>query len=233
LIDDSVRIERKVTTHLPAEYVFLSVSRNRQALDALFEREISVEDIYKWKIGFCKSGKHWERLVFPSFNANGICNYYATRAVSPKQTVPYLIPDDVSKNDIIFNELNIDWNEVVKLTEGVPDAIKIGDNVIPLMGKSLADDSEVLRKLCIYDPTVWICLDTDRTKKGYVNRSIKLAEKLLSYGLTDIWIIDPFPFKDFGEIPKILIPEFMENKKKINSKFDLLFLELEQMENSL
>ena len=42
-----------------------------------------------------------------------------------------------AKSKIIFNELYIDWNEDLTLTEGVFDAIIAGQNSVPILGSSL------------------------------------------------------------------------------------------------
>lgn len=226
--------QRKTTTSIPVEYTFLSKNPVKSAIEFLLnEKDLTIEDIYQWKIGYCKTGRYAERVFIPSFNVYGNCNFFTARAINKKQKVNYLIPEDVSKNDIIFNEININWEQIIYLTEGVFDAIKIGGNVIPLMGKSLGDNSELLKRLSLYDPIIKICLDTDLTKQGYVNRSVKLAEKLMRYGLTDVSICDPFPYKDFGEIPKKEIPEFLLKSKKIDNNYDLLQKELEQLENTI
>lgn len=232
--DTSAQKRPNVITKLPVEYQFLSKSRNKRALQYLYDREVTIDDIYKWKIGFCESGKYWDRIMIPSFNANGVCNFFSARSINDKHQVPYLIPDDVSKNDIIFNELNIDWNEEVYLIEGSFDAMKLQkSNVIPLMGKTLSPNSELMRKLCIYNPVVNICLDTDRTIKGYVNRSIKLAKQLMSFGIDDIFIVSSHPYKDFGDVPKKQIPNFLQKRTKIFEEIDLLFQEIRLMEETL
>lgn len=221
----------KRTTELPESYKFLLKGAPKYVFNQLKKREVSEEDIFKWKIGFCTTGRCADRIILPSFNLNGNCNYYCARSTLIEQNISYILPNDVEKHNIIFNELNVNWEKPIYLTEGVFDAIKLSqDNVIPIMGKTIGNNFLLLEKLIVYDPLVYLCLDTDNTKKGIINRSIKLAEKLISYGLSKVEIIDPWPYKDFGEIPKNKINDFLAKSERIENDFDLLEKELEQLE---
>lgn len=225
--------KKKITTSIPDEYIFLLNEVDKDIYSFLKNREITREDIFKWKIGFAKKGKYYKRAIFPSFNEYGECNYFVARATKEDFKIPYLIPDDVSKNDIIFNELNIDWTKPIYLTEGVFDAIKLGDNAIPLLGKTLSPNSLLLQKLYLYNPPIKLCLDSDLTKKGIVNRSIAIAELLMKYGIEDITIIDPFPWKDFGEIPRSEIQSVLEHTENANNEYELFNKKLKQLEMAI
>lgn len=221
--------EKRVTTcALPDEYQFILYSDHRiakQAIDYLITRGLSEEDFYRWKIGFCESGHYAMRIIFPSFNSAGNCNFFIARGFLEDTKYTYLY-SVIEKSDIIFNEINIDWEKPIYITEGIIDAIKIGRNSIPLIGKTISVNdkgySRLIEKCIIYKPKIYLCLDSDVVKGNIINRSIKVADRLMAYGIEDISIIDAYPYKDFGEIPKEKINLFLDNKTKISNKFDII-----------
>ncbi len=234
LFPEQKKVKIVNTCSLPDEYQFLfSKSKSKTSIDALnylHKRGITDEQIFKWKIGICETGDYYNRIIFPSFNDKGYCNFYIAQSYQEDPKYKWLYPK-ILKSHVIFNELNINWKEDIFITEGIVDAIKIDNNVIPLNGKSIVFDeqyySALVDKLLIYQPNVYLCLDTDKEKGKYINRSIKVAEILLKFGIKNIYIINPFPYKDFGEIPVNDVKDFFKSAKKIESFFDLLEVQFE------
>lgn len=218
---------------LPKEYKFIFYSNSdiaKKALDYLYNvRKITETDIYLWRIGICETGDLRDRIIIPSFNEEGYCNYYVAQRFDDG---PYkwLYPRDIMKYNIIFNEYNIDWSQDIYITEGIFDAIKIKNNVIPLIGKTIVKKdniySKLLEKIIVYKPRIYLCLDTDNVKGRMINRSFGIANELLHYGLEDIWIMDPYPYKDFGDIPSEYLEEFKNIAYKIESSVDIIEHEL-------
>lgn len=233
------KILHTATCQLPKEYEFIYYASGKFARDALtyltITRNLSEQDIYKWRIGICKTGDYANRIIIPSFNSAGNCNYFVARGIYPDTKYTYLYPK-IEKSQIIFNEININWNEPVYLTEGCFDAIKIGDNAVPLIGKTIPIDSEfyskLIEKLVMYKPKIYLCFDTDEVKGSHINRSIKVAELLMSFALEDIEILDPsfVGKKDFGELDDIEKKIVMSNPQRVKSKFDLLEKQISMIE---
>ena len=124
--------------------------------------------------------------------------------------------------DIIFNELDVDWDSDVVLTEGVFDAIVAG-NAVPILGSTLRADSRLIQKIVYNDTPVYIALDRDAKKKEN-----KLIEKFLEYGI-EIYKIDTTAYDDVGAMPKA---NFLHLKKKatlINSDNYLLYRTLSSL----
>ena len=189
---------------LPKEFVSLANKNlpktSLAPLKYLFDRGISREDILKWKIGYCSSGPMENRVVVPSFNMQGYCNYYIARSTTdawPK----YLNPE--ASKDICFNELYLDWDKDVTLVEGVFDAVKC-DNAIPLLGSTLNEASLLFKKIVFNDPKLYIALDPDAEKKA---RS--MIDKLIEYDL-EMYKIDVSGYADVGEMTK---EEFLRRKE--------------------
>ena len=96
---------------LPDEFISLA-SKSLPALHRLIllnylkSRGITKQDIVRWKIGYCSSGKYEGRIIFPSFDLDGKLNYFVGRSYIGDWK-RYLNPP--IKNDIVFNHLYIDF----------------------------------------------------------------------------------------------------------------------------
>lgn len=182
---------------LPKEFISL-VGKNKagifiKPLNYLEHRSLSRQDINQWKIGFCCRGEHKDRIIIPSFDREGKCNYFISRSYTKYNR--YKNPE-VSK-DIIFNELNVDWSKDIVLVEGVFDAIRTRNdsNSLPLLGSTLSTDSKLFNELLRHESTVYIALDKDARIKEK-----EIIKQLLQHGIT-VYKIDTRGFKDIGEMP--------------------------------
>lgn len=172
-----------------------------QPLNYLQNRGIDKVDILRWKVGYCPSGKYENRIIVPSLSDEGKLNYFIARTYN-KHWRKYLNPPE--SKDIIFNELMVDWESDVVLTEGVFDAIKI-ENSIPLLGSTLRENSKLFQKIIKHDPAIYMALDPDAESKEY-----EMIESLLKYDI-EVYKVDIKPYKDAGEMSK---NEFIDRKKK-------------------
>ena len=123
---------------LPSEFRSLTDINHppsaRLALNYLRKRDVKQEDILYWKIGYAISGEYKDRIILPSFDNEGYCNYFTSRTFDPRVWPPYM--NGPGDKDIIFNELLVDWEREVTLVEGVFDGIIAGENSIPLLGST-------------------------------------------------------------------------------------------------
>lgn len=197
-------VEKESTVELPEEFVSLCNkdvgTLSESALNYLKKRGIEKLDILRWKIGYCASGPYEGRIIVPSFNLDGEVNYFIARSYN-KQWRKYMNPPE-SKN-IIFNELMIDWDDDIVITEGVFDAIKI-PNSIPILGSSLRENTKLFQKIIKHDPAVYMALDPDAETKEF-----NMIESLLKYGV-EVYKVPIKPYKDAGEMSR---EEFLERKK--------------------
>jgi DNA primase len=196
--------EEEQNVKLPHGFVSL-VNKNlpstsRPALNYLESRGITKKDIFKWKIGYCAHGEYASRIVVPSFDIDGNINYYIGRTYSGAWS-RYLNPK-ISKN-IIFNHLYVDFDEDLVIVEGVFDAIKAGQNSIPLLGSTLTENSKLFMEIVNNDTPVYLALDSDANKK--TNKLIKL---FLKYDI-EIYNVDINPYSDVGEMTN---KEFTDRK---------------------
>jgi len=191
------RQEEEQRIDLPAEFHSLTGGTDRiiykKALNYLKKRGITKEDIAAWKIGFCASGEYKDRIIIPSFNDNGYCDFFVGRAYG-EDWRKYLTPS-VNK-DLVFNSLFLDWHKPVHLVEGVFDAIKAGTNSIPLLGSSLRENSKLFQYIVSHDTPLYVALDADAEKKA-----MSLIHSLLQYDC-EVYRVDLQGFNDVGEMTK-------------------------------
>ena len=192
---------------MPENFQTLTGNKNKikqKALNYLYSRGFTDLDILRWKIGFCNYGEYQDRIIVPSFDHLGNLNFFIARSYVD-DWAKYKNPH-VSK-DIIFNDLNIDWDDDILLVEGVFDAMKC-KNAIPLLGSTLREKSKLFQKICERKPNVYISLDEDAKDK-----ELKIAKKLREYNIS-VKTFSVSPHSDIGEMTKEQV-----EKKKQNADF--------------
>ena len=174
---DSTTEESKVV-QLPKEYIPLwkattSVIR-KHALTYLERRGITPIEIIKYQIGYCEEGVYKNKVIIPSYDENGMLNYFVGRSFY-EGGLKHKNPD-VSK-DVVGFEMMVNWDLPITLCEGVFDAMAIRMNAIPLFGKS---PQSVLQRKIIEKGVkkMYIALDSDAFKNA-----LKLAETLMNDGV--------------------------------------------------
>ena len=167
-----------VVLQLPPEYKPLWKQENTygylHALNYLSKRNITLEDIIRYRIGYCESGTYANRIILPSYDRNNQLNYFTGRLFYDGG-MKYKNPP-VSKNIICFDNM-IDWNEPIVLCEGMFDAIALRRNAIPLMGKTLPS---AIKKQLVENNTkhVTIFLDEDARSDA-----LKLEQQISQYNI--------------------------------------------------
>jgi len=170
----------------------------------LKKRNINKSDILKYSIGYCEYGPYKNRIILPSYNNLGELNYFTARDFYGYSNRKYLNPSYDREQNII-NELFINWSFPVVLCEGIFDAIAIGINAIPLMGKSIT--SLLRMKLLHYGQPTYIALDED----AYMD-AVESANDLIDQGL-EIYIVKIPKGEDPGSLG------FKKMQQLINSAY--------------
>jgi DNA primase len=160
--EEGTREKPKIRLRLPEGYTKFKDSNirfipHREAITYLYSRGITDEMIEKYDIGYTVKGEYAYRVIIPSYDMDDNLNYFVSRAWVPNK-MKYKNPS-VPKDEIIFNESRINWEENVYLCEGVFDAFFL-PNPIPMLGKMLSNN--LFEKL--YDRAkgeIHICLDGD------------------------------------------------------------------------
>lgn len=170
---------------LPKEYKTLHDASTsevtvRQALRYLRERGITPTDIKRYSLGYCESGRYKDMIIIPSYDENGVLNYFVGRNFGPGD-IKYKNPQ-ASKNIIGF-DLLINWDSPIILCEGTFDAMAIKRNAIPLLGKTLPE--KLMKKIVSSSvKQIFIALDNDALKQA-----IQYCETLLNHG-KEVFLVD-------------------------------------------
>ena len=194
-IDEARKLMGETVTHkkditvstamLPEEFISLTtVSRTpeyKQALRYILERNITTYDIFKYNIGYCSNGKYKGRIIIPSYDSNGMLNFFTGRSYYRNVWMPYLNPE-ISK-DIIGFEVFINWREPIIITEGPMDAIAVKRNSIPLFGKRFSDALKI-KMIQEKVKNLYIALDQDA-----ILDSLDYCEEFLGYDM-NVYLVD-------------------------------------------
>lgn len=105
------------------------------AINYLKKRNISSEDVIRYRMGYCDSGTYANRIIIPSYDSSNVLNYFTARSFYDSP-LKYKNPP-VSKNIICFENM-IDFSEPLVLCEGMFDGIALRRNAIPLLGKTIS-----------------------------------------------------------------------------------------------
>jgi DNA primase len=159
--------EKKVALKLPEGYTQFKDSNPRfiphaEAYRYLTSRGITDEMIEKYQIGYTVTGDFAYRIIVPSFNKNGVLNYFIARSWVNGR-IKYKNPT-AAKDEIIFNESRIDWFKDVYLVEGAFDGFFL-DNSIVMLGKKMSS----LLFETLYEKAlgnIIICVDGDAWDDG-------------------------------------------------------------------
>lgn len=144
----------------------------KMAYEYLKNRGVSDSIIEKHNIGYVMSND-WlnNKVLIPSYDIYGDLNYWVARDFTNKSKYK-IVNAKERKEDIVFNERFVNWYEPITLVEGPFDHI-VTPNSIPLLGKTLKEDSFLYRSL--YDKShclINIMLDSDA--EGNVSKIYKL-----------------------------------------------------------
>jgi len=173
------KVEEQQTLYLPKEFKnFMtdpgSTIYYKQAVKFLKDRGVDATEIARYGIGYCTDGPYSERIIIPSYDNDGILNYFTARSFTGSN---YKYKNPPVSKDVIGFEFFVNWNEPIILCEGPFDALSIKRNAIPLFGKTIP--TELLKKIYTKNvKEIYIVLDEDARKD-----SIKLVDKLMKDGI--------------------------------------------------
>lgn len=119
-------------------------SKSKLAMNYLKSREIGIQEILKYNIGYCSKGKYENRLIFPFFikeKNNGLFagyNYFQARSILYDDSRKVKNPKS-ERSDLFYNWWGVpDNTESLILVEGIFDCITIDlPNCIAINGKQL------------------------------------------------------------------------------------------------
>lgn len=143
----------------------------------LAKRGLTRADMWYYKFGI--SSELPGRVIMPSFDREGKLNFWTARSifdVKPKYVDPPR--ENVRKNEIIFNEMNIDWQSELVIVEGPFDMVKCPTNATALRGNQLSEKSRLLTEITLNSTPCVVFLDDDAT-----DRANNITKLLTMYGI--------------------------------------------------
>jgi hypothetical protein len=134
--------QQDVELTLPSEFIPLSERSSRveykNAMAYLRRRRVLYEDILRYNIGYCESGKYEQCIVVPSYDACGNLNFFIARQYYDSPDIFAYRKPEVSVDNIVGFESFVNYKEPLNLVEGCFDAFAVRNNAIPLFGKYLS-----------------------------------------------------------------------------------------------
>jgi len=197
--------EEDIVVDLPRGFIFLAESKNiidpdiKSAISYAKSRNMSERDFWYFKLGAVTRGRFRQRVIMPSFDQDGELNYYVARSIFKDSKMKY-INSKVPRKNVIFNEINIDWDEELTLVEGPFDLIKANDNATCLLGCTLKEGQNLFKRIVENNTPVCLALDPD-----VIDKTHNIAHLLSSYGIS-VRMLDCSGYEDVGTMSK---EEFM------------------------
>ena len=213
---DDVVIEQLT---LPKEFKLFSNNKDiiaKHAYAYLKRRNITIQDVLKYNIGYCNYGRYSNMVIIPSYDSNGKLNYFTARSFENDPYIKYRNPD--ASRDIIPFELFINWDLPIILCEGPFDAMAIKRNAIPLFGKNI--QPSLMKKIVESKvEKIYIALDNDA-----MTQALKFCEQLINVGkevyLVELQGKDPseLGFENFTKLIQTVTPlsEYNLMEKKLS-----------------
>jgi len=161
----------------------------------LYSRDVTDSNLWYFNFGFSQVFEFCNRVIIPSFDANGILNYWVARKLLKEYGKKYTNPP-IKSGDIVFNEYNIDWSKEITLVEGVFDLTKCNENATCLLGSTLSEQSLLLSRILQHETPVLLALDKDKS-----NTQNKIAKRLSEYDIT-VRILRLGNHSDVGEMSR-------------------------------
>ena len=213
-------VEKKIAT-LPEDFRLIANApfgdiAARQARRYVTSRGFTEADQWFYRLGVSDEHAWAGRVIMPSFSADGELNFVVGRA-SYKSKLPYLF-SEVDRKSIVFNEVNVNWNKPVVLCEGPFDAVKCGQNVIPMLGSALTDKYALFTTIAMMETPVFLAMDADT----WDNKMLVVLKNLQLYDI-DVKVVNVEPYKDPGEMTKEQFQEALGRATRIdwNDAFQL------------
>lgn len=203
------------TLSLPNDFTFIASCLNQSSsqieryikyLEKRFGSDFGIDKLWYWKFGFSEQEIEYQnRIIIPSFDKNGNLNYFTGRALSNYHKPKYLNPP-IEREDIIFNEINICWDEELLLVEGPLDLIKCSQNAVSLLGSDLTTDFKLFENIVKNKTKIVVALDPDAERKA-----IKIASLLYEYDIEVRMLKIPKKYNDIGEMDQKEVKEILYN----------------------
>jgi len=181
------------------------------------KRGINKHKLCMLRAGFSTSNEFRRFLILPSYDKKGELNYYVSRNIDVDTNCGYKYKNaTIPKKNIIFNEINIDWNIPITIVEGPLDLLKTNDNATCLLGSVLSEDMKLFQEIVKNKTPVKLALDSD-----VYSKSLKIAKTLSAYDI-DVDILDTRGPSDIGDMTREQFSKIYSSAKEYTENDSLL-----------
>ena len=183
----------------------------RSCVEYVKNRGLGLRDMWYFRLGFVRHGRLSRRIIMPSFDSDGLLNYWTARSIDEKNIGKYVNPP-IPRGEFIFNEINIDWRKEITLVEGPFDLTKCDNNATAILGSNMSRKSALFQAIARNRTPVVLALDSDMPEKQH-----KWASALSEFDL-NVKILNLGDKKDVGEMTR---EEFLlaKSQAKLWDKF--------------
>jgi len=220
--------ETSKNVEIPVGFEPLILSSNdyyaKSAKEYLYSRGITEkEDFWYWKFGISreKESNCLYRIIIPSYNEHGILNYWTARLwvknINPNFNIKYRNPI-ADRTNVIFNEINLNWNKEITLVEGPFDLLKCDYNTTPVLGSELDANYKLFQKILLHKTPVLLAFDNDLRAQ---QKQMKIAELLNEFDIKVRIFENPYKDKDIGDMTKEQFLELKEKSKDYSFEYNL------------
>lgn len=203
-VDIGLTLPKEFKALKDASTTSIEVNRIRRYLAA---RGIFDEEIIKYNIGYCSSGPYSNRVILPSYDENGLLNFFVGRTVGQGSGQKYKNPS-VSK-DITMFESMVNYQAPIILVEGIFDALAVKRNAIPILGKVPSHHLYHQLSKASSTKSIYIALDNDA-----LDGALSIAEKLIGLG-KKVYLVE-LPGKDPSELGFETFTKLIETAKPLD-----------------
>jgi len=195
---------------LPEDFELLvtNSANNEGAINYLKARGVTdIEELWYWRFGVSHASVALQgRIIVPSFDYRGSLNYFSARTMFKNIRPKYFNPE-CERENIIFNELNINWDEELTIVEGVFDLIKCNNNATCILGSDLTSNYKLFQKILKYKTPIVLGLDPDARAK-----TLKLAKRFFEFDIP-VRIVEYPNGDDVGSMSKNQFNDLLEDAK--------------------
>lgn len=195
----------------------------------LKSRGLTFGDLWLWKFGVTEykapkgTSDYRFRVILPSFDVQGNPNYFSARAWWSKFKGNKYANPKIPREDVVFNEMSINWDKELTVVEGVFDLVKCNENATCLLGSSMNDSYLLFKQIVKHNTPVLLALDNDANHKSF-----KLAKLFLEYGIKVRLLSVPSSLNDVGQMTKAQFLLAREQAKPFTTE-DFLRYKLENL----
>jgi len=211
--------EPEVKIELPDDFKMIMTGNQRDPswkaiTKYALNRGFNKHTFWSFRVGYSSTFEWSRRLILPSFDREGNLNYITGRSIDPDNKFRYKNLS-APRNSLVFNEIDVDWNKPLLLSEGPLDLVKVKMNKTCLLGSSLNPDSLLFRRIVENKTPVILILDQDAKRKA-----IKIAEILSDYSVS-VRLNFPPGDSDLNDMTENSIEHFIQAAQQYDYKLKL------------